>query len=305
MLLERIRPSRLTSARYSQPAIHVHNTAPFQGPSTRPRLPAGSIIRRLLSFSPSITSRHLLCSFAGESQIHLCKSYTLGAFSANGFRLYTTTRPRGQRNGTQRGGKKGKRYYTTEEDALIIDLRTRQRLGWKAIQESLPYRSANSLKCRWQIHLRPNMDIESSIPLLVRYSKAEAKRLFELRRNGLSWQKIQREHFPKRKIAGLQDLFYSVSRYSYVPSPQQHGRAAAYTPEEKDKLLYLKGVQNLSWPEIIKQMPGRTQNGLSTMYKRLQPTPGRSPNPQWSAAEDEILRRLRVRTFAYLQQKIT
>lgn len=265
----------------------VDNHAPLQGST-----PHNSRITESTSFyhkrhiSPDAryqwSTSHLLGSNVRTREAHS------RCASGHGLsRWYSTTQSTSQRGPSQQRTKK--RPYSAEEDSVIRQLRS-QRSSWKDIQERLPHRTAYSLRKRWEQHVRPDVDFEGE-RLIVPYSQTDAKRLVRLRDSGLSWQNIRDQHFPKRTIQGLRHLFDRASRYSYVPGsvPQ-----IPFSAEEREKLVFLKNEQQLSWSEILEQMPKRSFNSLSSAYHRLVPPAHHPERTFWSAAEDDTLRRLKV-----------
>ena len=156
-----------------------------------------------LSLRPQLQKRHLVrgpCYIAARSAYQLWNGIIFNKIQRW---LATTANESGQAEQsvaqrTQKGKPKRRNVnYTYDEDALIVSLRSR-RVGWSGIQSSLPSRTINSLRHRWEHHLRPNKDFEFE-RLKGPYTSADTAKIKRLRTAGTPWKQIQEEHFLNAK----------------------------------------------------------------------------------------------------------
>lgn len=50
------------------------------------------------------------------------------------------------------------------------------------------------------------------------------------------------------------------------PSPEPTRIRALFTPKDDEKIIYLKEVKRLSWPQIEDFFPGRNKNTIQVRY---------------------------------------
>ena len=110
----------------------------------------------------------------------------------------------------------------------------------------------------------------------------EEELLLQLREEGKSWAEID-EFFPERSWKALQGRYYIL--LSGPPKTRTY-RINPWTDEETELLLKLVD-DNLSWKEIAKRLPGRSEGSSRERYRILKESSAPTSNWKQYTAEDD------------------
>ncbi len=148
--------------------------------------------------------------------------------------------------------------FTPEEDQRLRQLKE-QGLKWAEIGKYFEGRSIAALQSRWRYYLEPKWEGRLK---KADYTPEEDQLLIRLKGQGLKWAEIV-EHFEGRSAGGLQRRWRDHLR----PKPEGNPtKAIAYTPEEDQLLIRLKG-QGLMWAEIAENFERRNVESLKNRWK--------------------------------------
>lgn len=174
----------------------------------------------------------------------------------------------------QRRPSTGRTKYRAEEDKTILDLRE-QLLSWPQIQRSLPDRTLDSIKNRYNNYLRIPQQSGPTARLIrggwsYDFTSMESKQIVQLRESGLSLSQIQ-GHFPRRSVISIKT---QLSRLAVSQRVAQGGhtpkRVSRWTTTDAGKLVRLKEGMRLSWPEIARNFHGRSAQSVRKKYNSLE-----------------------------------
>ncbi|CZT18422.1 uncharacterized protein RCC_04267 [Ramularia collo-cygni] len=185
-------------------------------------------------------------------------------------RSFTTSRPlwtpAKQDTTAKKGASKSRsrpyHRWSPEEEALLLKLRE-ERLGWTAVQARLPTtRSIAGLIDKYG-SIAPRGD-QGRFLHTPRYTDAERALITKLRNEGLSWQEIQKRHFPTHSARNLA-CTYSSTRTARGNDVFVY---RLWSKEDVEKLLLLREERKMGYPEIAVAM-GRTNASVKTKYRDL------------------------------------
>ena len=156
------------------------------------------------------------------------------------------------------------RYWTGEEEELLLQLRDDQDMSWAELSERFEGRSWGSLMSKYyKLKQDPSAPTKKGADL---WTPEEKQRILRLREAGTpeSWEEVAKV-FPGRTATAVEAYYYSIARKG---RPAPASTLAFYTAEEDELLLELRNT-DMSWKEISKHFKNRSLNSLGLRYRRL------------------------------------
>ena len=167
----------------------------------------------------------------------------------------------------RRLSKRAKDFWTTEEDSLLLDLKS-QDWPWKDIANALPGRTEGSAQQRYySLQNKPLTPTKHQIP----WTPGQDKLMQDLRAKGKPWKEISKA-FPGKSQKAVEARYGRIKKNASKSNKRQKQRASKsqrqWTSEEDERLLELAET-DLSWEGIAKQLPGRSLDVIARRYKHL------------------------------------
>lgn len=152
-------------------------------------------------------------------------------------------------------------FWTPEEAERLFQLRE-SRLPWAEIEDQFPNRTLTAIKSK--CYQNAPRGEKGRLLHTTQYTDAERTLMSRLRAEGVSWPKIQKEHFPDRTVHQLVECHHLT---------RVKGEDDAWSPKpwdqaESDRLVNLREKRQLDWNEMAVEI-GRTQSSLKSKYRKL------------------------------------
>lgn len=183
-------------------------------------------------------------------------------------------------------------FWTAEEDRLILEGARRLGKQWKRILETLPtadYRTAKEVSTRWRRLTKPI----ATAPVCLDSVKGLAPLLEDMEsvaEQALAWCAANDiDEVRQIVLAGLEDAMIAACgvktgcarenilraklRALHKKAPDSEAavyRTAHFSPQEDDLILTLVDAKGLNWREIVKSLPGRSEQSVKSRFKRIQ-----------------------------------
>ncbi len=168
--------------------------------------------------------------------------------------------------------------WSSEEDALLIELVRIHGEHWTTIAAQIPERNSKQCHDRWSCHLDPKIDRDP-------WTEEEDKLLLEkVKEFGPHWSFIEQFFV---KDTGVRRPYTTLhARWRFLQRAKTQ-KAKIWTDEDDELLKNLvKQYGTLNWVKIAEQMPGHNVMSCRNRWnKRIS-----ADKKHWTIKEDEILK---------------